>query len=246
MKGLQSSYTIRGNPTRDKLIEDYLPLVKHVLGRLPITLPPGLDRDDLFSIGVCGLIHAADTFDPSRGATFKTYAYTAIKGAILDELRRHDPVPRSKREKLKALEDSARKLREKLGRDATIEELARELNVGVEQVEKDLVAIHTVTLLSLEGEQGEEGDLKQMLEAPEARDPADEAMFREDVSRLSKAIAELPETERNVVILYYHEELLLKEIGDILGVTESRVSQILTRAHHHLRRILKEKEGMER
>jgi len=242
VKGVQTPYARPGSQTRKQLIEGYLPLVKHVLGRLAISLPPGWDRDDLYSVGVCGLIHAADTFDPTKGATFKTFAYSAIRGAILDELRRNDIVPRSRREKLKNLERAAAAVKERLGRDGTPEELAEELGVPVEKVERDLLALHTVSLISLEEEQGEDGSLKQMLQAPEAKDPMDEASFREEVERLGKAIGELPENERKVVILYYHEELLLREIGEILGVSESRVSQILTRAHHHLRRILKEKE----
>ena len=243
MKGLQTPYTGLSPAARRELIEGYLPLVKHVLGRLAVSLPPGWDRDDLYSVGVCGLIHAADTYDPSRGATFKTFAYSAIRGAILDEPRRNDIVPRSRREKLKNLERAAQAVKERLGRDGTPEELARELGVPVEKVEKDLLALHTVSLISLEEEQGEEGSLKQMLQAPTATDPLDEASFKEEVERLGKAIGKLPETEKKVVILYYHEDLLLREIGQILGVSESRVSQILTKAHHHLRRILKAEEG---
>lgn len=239
-KGLQAPYNRTGAKTRDQVIVQFLPLVKHVLGRLPVVLPRGLDRDDLFSVGVCGLIHAADGYDPSKGAAFKTYAYTAIRGAILDELRRHDPVPRSWRDKLKELDRVADGLKEKLGRHATYEEIAQELDVPVDRVEKDMLALRTVSLLSLEEEQGEEGELKQMLEAPGSKNPADEAMFKEEVERLAEAIGKLPGSERKVVILYYNEELLLKEIGEMIGVSESRVSQILTKATHRLRRLLKE------
>jgi len=240
VKGLKSPYSRGLKEDREQLILKYIPLVKHVLGRLPVVLPSGLDREDLYSVGVCGLIHAADTYDPSKGAIFKTYAYTTVRGAILDELRRHDPVPRSWREKLRDYDQAAALLRERLGREPSFDDLAEAMGIPVKRVEKDMLAMRTAALLSLDDEQGQEGELRQLLEEPTARDPSDEAALREDVDRLAAAIGRLPEQERRVVVLYFHEELLLKEIGTLLGVSESRVSQVLTKAIHHLRRLLKD------
>ncbi|HYC76489.1 MAG TPA: FliA/WhiG family RNA polymerase sigma factor [Planctomycetota bacterium] len=231
---------------RNALIEEYLPLVGHVLGRLTIHLPATLDREDLFETGVLGLMHAADTFNPSRGAIFKTHAYVAIRGAILDEIRKHDPVPRSRRDRVKQLAAAERRLAERLHRAATPEELAAETGLTVEQVEESLVNAHGAAMLSLEdaatGHAGDdERSLLQLLSTPASDDPSDLAANNELKERLAQAIHELPERERRVIVLYYAENLRLKEIGALLGVTESRACQIHARALLQLnRRVLGE------
>jgi RNA polymerase sigma factor for flagellar operon FliA len=237
---------LRSVADRDRLVEQYLPLVRYVVARLPVTLPGSLDRDDFYSVGVMGLMHAASTFDPGRGASFKTFAYTAIRGAILDEVRKHDPVPRNRRDRLRKMERTNSQLHAELDREPTLAELAQAMGCSEQDLDEDLQALHTARTLSLDETYGNDDEgsttLANLMQAEDTRDPGDAADDRERMARLTKAIAELPETDRHVVVLYFHEQLFLKEIGTVLGVTESRVSQILTRATERLRLKLKEQE----
>ena len=243
------SKTLRTQEERDRLVEQFLPLVRYVVARLPLTMPGALDRDDLFSVGVMGLMHAATTYDAARGASFKTFAYTAIRGAILDEVRKLDPVPRQRRERLRKLNRTQAELAARLDREPTMLELADALQCSEQEIDEDLQALHTARTLSLDDGRGggddDEGGgntLGSLLGADDAIDPGDAAAQGERLNQLAKAISELPETERHVVVLYFHEQLFLTEIGQILGVTESRVSQILTRATERLRFKLRERE----
>lgn len=235
----------RSTAERDRLVEQFLPLVRYVVARLPVTMPASLDRDDFYSVGVIGLMHAAATFDPARGASFKTFAYTAIRGAILDELRKHDPVPRNRRDRLRRMERTSAAMHAELDREPTLAELASAMQCTEAELDLDLQALHTSRTLSLDEPHGggdERAALAERIADADAVDPGGLADQRETVERLTKAIACLPETDRHVVVLYYHEQLYLKEIGEILGVTESRVSQILTRATERLRLKLKQAE----
>jgi len=243
------SKTLRTQEERDRLVEQFLPLVRYVVARLPVTMPGALDRDDLYSVGVMGLMHAATTYDAARGASFKTFAYTAIRGAILDEVRKLDPVPRQRRERLRKLNRTQAELAARLDREPTMLELADALQCSEQEIDEDLQALHTARTLSLDDGRGggddDEGGgntLGSLLGADDAVDPGDAAAQGERLNQLAKSISELPETERHVVVLYFHEQLFLKEIGQILGVTESRVSQILTRATERLRLKLREQE----
>ena len=228
--------TVLTHEQRNKLVTDYLPLVHHVLGRLPLRLPTTLDRDDLFDVGVLGLMNAATSYSPARGASFKTHAFVNIRGAILDELRKHDVVPRSRRDRVKLLDRAERSVEERIGRRATPEELATETGLTLEQVEESLVHAHGMAMLSLEDNAGSGGGddgparLMDCVSLPTSPNPADEAAQREMKVRLAAAIQQLPERERRVIVLYYAEELRLKEIGAVLGITESRVSQLHSRA----------------
>jgi RNA polymerase sigma factor for flagellar operon FliA len=218
---------------RDRLVVDYLPLVKHVVARLPVSLPPTLDREDLYGAGVLGLMHAAKTFNPARGASFKTHAFGNVRGAILDEIRKHDIVPRSRRDRLRKFEEVSSRLAAELGREALPEELAQAMDLDLEQIDEILLHHHTVKVLSLdEPAHGSEGRdaAADIRSRSEGDDPAAAAERQELKERLKGAIRDLAENERSVILLYYAESLLLKEIGAVLGITESRVCQIHARA----------------
>ena len=233
----------RSKEERDRMVEQYLPLVRHVVARLPVTMPATLDRDDFYSVGVMGLMHAASAYDPGRGASFKTFAFTAIRGAILDEIRKHDPVPRSCRDRLRSVKRATDALQETLNRVPTAEELAEFLGTSIKSVDDDFLALHTCKVLSLDDSSGgdENGPSRgSRLVSDDSVDPCDEVVHQEQTEHLARAISELPEVERHVVVLYHYEDLYLKEIGGILGVTESRVSQILSRATERLQMKMRE------
>lgn len=229
--------SLRSKKERDELVVQYLPLVKYVVARLPVTMPATLDRDDFCSVGVIGLMHAATTYDPTRGASFKTFAFTAIRGAILDEIRKHDPIPRSRRDRLRKLDRAAAELFSKLGRTPTLEDIAEHMGITTDNLDQDLLALHTCRMLSLnDGAGGQEGfSLGSSLACGDAINPQDRASDNELKEKLARCISELPEVDRHVIVLYHYESLYLKEIGDILGVSESRISQILSRAMARLR-----------
>ena len=230
---------------RDAQVEEYLPLVHHVIGRLPFHLPASLDREDLFGVGVLGLMHAAATYDPTKGAAFKTHAYVNIRGAILDELRRHDVVPRSRRDRMKAVARAEADLRDALDRAPTPEEIARASGLTLDQVDDILVNAHGMTVLSVEETAGGSGTsrLIESLKMPSSPDPGEEAVKHELKNDLARAIQELPERERRVIILYYAEDLRLKEIGKIMGVSESRICQLHARALYRLNQALSDREA---
>jgi len=229
--------SLRSKEERDELVLQYLPLVKYVVARLPVTMPGTLDRDDFCSVGVMGLMHAATTYDPTRGASFKTFAFTAIRGAILDEIRKHDPIPRSRRDRLRKLDRAAAELFGKLGRPPSLEDIAEHMGITADDLDQDLLALHTCRVLSLnDGGGNQEGfSLGGSLVCGDAIDPQDRAVNNELKEELARRISELPEVDRHVIVLYHYESLYLKEIGNILGVSESRISQILSRAMARLR-----------
>ncbi len=225
---------------RNTLVEDYLPLVRHVLGRLPLTLPAFMDQEDLFEVGVLGLMNAVRTYDSSKGAKLKTHAYVNIRGAILDELRKYDIVPRSRRDRIKFFKKTEEELEDQLGRPATPEEIAASMGLKVEQVDEILVNMQGASLLSLdEGVGGEDGvRLSDAIACPGSPNPSDAAESAELKGKIADLIHQLPENERRVIVLYYAEGLLLKEIGAVLDVSESRVSQIHSRAIYRMNKAL--------
>ena len=227
----------RSRPDRDALVEQYLPLVRHVAARLPVALPSGMDRDDLFGAGTFGLIHAASTWDPTRGASFKTFAYTAIRGAMLDEVRRVDPVPRPRRDRIRSTRRATAELERELGRVPELSEIAARLAVDVVDLEEDAAIVRAARVSSLDelrARTGNDSGFDDPIEA--GLDPASAASRSDLVERVTRAIHALPVTDRRVVVLYHQEGLYLKEIGVLLGVSESRTCQILARAHARLRR----------
>ena len=193
--------------------------MRYIVARLPVTMPNSLDRDDFYSVGVMGLMHAAATFDPGRGASFKTFAYTAVRGAILDEVRKHDPVPRNRRDRLRKMERARADLYGELDREPTPAELSTVLQCTEQELDDDLQALHTSRVLSIDESYGNaDGSTFTPTVADGcSEDPVASASGREQIERLTRAIADLPETDRHVVVLYFHEQLYLKEIGKILG-----------------------------
>jgi RNA polymerase sigma factor for flagellar operon FliA len=230
-----------GNPyaasfDREKLILDHVPLLKHLVGRMSFDLPSWVDRDDLFGYGMLGLIQAADSFEPGRGLKFSTYAFPKIRGAILDELRRADFLPRGRREKVRELDRAVAELEQQTGLAPTPEELAAHLGVPLDEVDEILLSAKSAGHASLDEDVSE--TLFARLRDPRSDDPQDSVEFEELKGLLVEAIKQLPEQERTVVTLYYGEELLLREIAEVLDVTESRISQIHTRALYRLNREL--------
>ena len=228
---------------RDRLVVEYLPLVRHVVSRIAAGLPAHVDNDELFQVGSVGLVNASRSFDVTRGVTFKTYAYALIRGAILDELRRLDLVPRSTREKIRAMEKAVSGLTLELDRKPAPFDVAERMGT-TEQGVLDLLRIaRTVALLSLDdtSDRRESLVVRDIIACPHTMDPSDRAARSEIIELMALHIGELPDTERRVVTMYYREGLLLREIGAILGVTESRVSQIHSRAIARLRSILLER-----
>ena len=220
---------------RDRLIVTYAPLVKYVAGRLGSGLPAHVDEGDLVSYGLLGLIGAIERYDPTRDIKFETYAISRIKGAIIDELRALDWVPRSVRSRAREIERAIAELEAKLGVAPTDEQIAEKIGITVEELEDSLTDISRSSIAALdelwsvsgEGDQVSLLDTIEDTTGPRPADVLDETEMRE---ALAEAIARLPEREKLVVTLYYYEELTLREIGEVLGVTESRVSQLHTKA----------------
>jgi len=223
---------------REKLILDHLPLLHHIVGRTSFEIPGLVQREDLFGWGMLGLIESADSWDIGRGLQFSTFAYPRIRGAILDELRRMDFLPRGRRERLRGLEETVALLSHENGMPPTPEEIASKLGIELEDVDEILHSARVAGSVSLED--GPSGELSAMLDDPKSEDPVGSAEWEETKAMLVHAITQLPEQEQTVITLYYGEELLLKEIGDLLGVTESRISQIHSRALYRLNLELRE------
>jgi RNA polymerase sigma factor FliA len=225
---------------REKLILHYAPLVKYVASRVATGLPSSVDQSDLVSYGMFGLIDALEKFEPGRGNKFETYAIPRIKGAIIDELRAMDWVPRSIRFKARELEKAQADLEAMLKRQPTEEELAERLGVSRRELHDMLTQISFVSVLALDevvsagADRGEQVSLIDTL-ADKGIDPTGGVESQETRGLLAAAINSLSEREKIVVTLYYFEGLTLAEIGEILGVTESRVCQIHTKAVGGLR-----------
>jgi RNA polymerase sigma factor for flagellar operon FliA len=222
---------------RDRLILTYAPLVKYVAGRLGSGLPAHVDDDDLISYGLLGLIGAIERYDPDRDVKFETYALARIKGSIIDELRAMDWVPRSVRARARDIERAIGELERKLHRAPTDEEIAQKLGLTEEELGESLTDISRSSIAALDelwtvssGGGGDQVALIDTIEDVEAPDPQGTLSVTEQKEALADAIARLPEREKLVVTLYYYEELTLREIGEVLGVTESRVSQLHTKA----------------
>lgn len=229
-------YKNSGNTdVRNHLIERYAPLVKYVAGRMAVNMPPNIEFDDLVSYGIFGLIDAIEKYEPERGFKFKTYAITRIRGAVIDELRALDWIPRSTRQKARQLQQVYLELENRLGRSAEDEEVAKEIGVSVEELHQILMETSCTAVISLDdiwhvGSDDDEVAVVDTIEGHQKHTPSFK-VEKDEVKRiLVEAIKGLPPREKEVIALYYYEELTLKEIGEVLGVTESRVSQLHTKA----------------
>lgn len=240
----------RSPAAREALILMYAPLVRYVAGRVAVGLPPSVELDDLVSYGLFGLVDAIDKFDPARGVKFETYAAGRIRGAIIDGLRAADWVPRSVRQRAREVEQTVAKLEAELGRPPSEEEICRALGLKLSQYRDLLRELQVINLCSLDellvgDDEDHRTRVGELVEDPHATDPVAAAATQEVKRFLAEAIDELPERERLVIALYYYEGLTLKEIGAILEVTESRVSQIHTQAILRLRsRLAQHREGL--
>jgi RNA polymerase sigma factor for flagellar operon FliA len=223
------------NSTREKLVLEYAPLIKYIAQKIAARLPANIELDDLISSGVIGLMDAIEKYDASRDNKFKTYAEFRIRGAILDELRAQDWVPRSVREKAKLLERVYAKIEQKNGRQATDEEVCEELKISQDEYHELLNQVRSVSLLSYDDianfSKADKRSLHGLGEGgSKAPTPFNEVNVASVKKMIATAIQDLPEKQRLVLSLYYYEDLNLKEIGRVLDVTESRVSQLHTQA----------------
>jgi len=232
---------------RQELIVKYTPLIKYIANRIAIRLPSHIDIEDIVNTGVLGLMDAIEKFDPTRGVKFETYAEFRIKGAILDELRAMDWVPRSVRKIATWLETANAALEKKLGRPAYDEELAEAMDIEVDKLHELLSRAGGISLLSLEmviNKNDGKRPLMDFLAAKDDHNPVESMKLEEMRDMVADCIELLPEKEKLVISLYYYDELTMKEIGSVLKLTESRVSQIHTKAvmrlRGKLRRVLEE------
>jgi len=227
---------------KEELIKSYLPLVKKVVHRLSGRLPKDIDIREMLNSGIIGLVDALEKYDPKHETNFSTYAQFRIRGAILDSFRSQDWLPRSLRFKSHKIELAYQRIEQKLGRPATDEEVASEIGIEVDELQKLLGEVGSIVMLSFEElgfGHGEERFKADEWIASGGHDPLHKLLTGEKVGYIARALDRLPEKERLVISLYFYEELNLKEIGEILGVTESRASQIRSRALIRLKNYLK-------
>lgn len=232
---------------RNLLVEHYLPVVKYTAARIYGLLPNSVDQNDLMSAGVFGLMEAIDHFDLERGVKFETYCTCRVRGAILDELRSQDWLPRVARQRAQKLEAAYRDLRSQLGREPHDEELADAFGVPVKELNKIIMEANTASMMSLDRDRspsgnydGEEFSELNLLADGRVADPAERLQRHDVISIVSKGLSE---QERLILVLYYFERLTMKEIGCVMGVTESRISQIHGRVLLRLRSLLRRRQG---
>jgi RNA polymerase sigma factor for flagellar operon FliA len=230
---------------RSALIIEYAPLVKLLANRLAMRVPPSVSLDDLTSAGIMGLLDAVDRFDPSRAVQFKTYAEFRIRGAMLDELRNLDWVPRSTRKKIHDMEKAIIAVESRTNRPANDEEIAQQMSVDLDTYYSILNMAKRIELLSLDGYIKDDRNnseskktFKNLIRGDD--NPSNRLMFSELKEVIARAIRALSKKEQMVVSLYYYDELTLREIGEVMGLTESRISQIHTKSIIKLRAKLKQ------
>ncbi|MBT4525058.1 MAG: FliA/WhiG family RNA polymerase sigma factor [Deltaproteobacteria bacterium] len=241
---MQNPYTKQTEINKEEMVLQYAPSVKYIAGRLSARLPSGIQVDDLIQAGMIGLLEAVDKFDPKKGVKFKTYADFRVRGAMLDDLRSKDWIPRSVRDNGNKLEKAYIELRSQDIDYPTDKQLAKQLELKPKELSGFLEKSRPIPLISLEdvnarGKDEDALDILETLSNPDETDPVEQLLGQESKELLIKAIDKLPENEKMVLSLYYNEDLNLKEIGAVLGLTESRVSQIRTKAIGMLRSYMK-------
>jgi RNA polymerase sigma factor for flagellar operon FliA len=228
-----------GSAKENELVQQYLPLVKNVVGRLAMSLPPHVDVEDLYSAGLVGLLNAVRNFDPQGGSTFESYARVRIRGTIFDELRRMDWVPRSIHDKARKVQLVMQQLEQAKGEAPTDAEMAKAMGMSVDDYEDLMAQIRPATFVCLDAVHGgeENGDTSyhETITDESQADPVDTAARRELSKVIEKRLQTLPEMQRKVLALYYFEDMRLREIAEVFGVTESRICQIHSQAVLSLR-----------
>lgn len=232
-------YMMRKLSNSDDLIEQYSPLVHRIAYHLKARLPANVLVDDLIQVGMIGLLDASQHYDPSQGASFETYATIRVRGSMLDELRRNDWAPKSVHRKARELLEIVQKLETELGREAKPAEIAERMQISLDdyfQLVQESNATRILNFVDL----GVEGEINEYHDVPQNSEPLHGLQNEQFKEHLVSAITALPEREKLVVSLYYDEEFNLREIGEILGVSESRISQLLSQAHTRMRGYMSE------
>lgn len=230
----------RSTALRDAFVRKYMPLVKYVAGKVATGMPGSVEFDDLVGFGQFGLLDAINKYDPEKNVKFKTYAVTRIRGSMIDELRVLDWVPRSVRQKAKEIEDAIVEVESRLGRPATDAEIASSMGISEDEYQQTVMRVSGTSILSLDdvwysGDDSDHVSIGDSIESPSSFNP-DVIVEREEIRRvIIESIKELPKKEKMVLVLYYHEDLTFKEIGQVLNVSESRISQLHTKANLRLR-----------
>ena len=226
----------KDHSVKEKIIENYLPLIKHIVNRMNINLPSYLEYEDLISYGIFGLLQAIERYDAKKGIKFETYAYSRIKGSIIDELRKIDWIPPGVRKKAKVLQNAFAELEQSLGRSVNDEDVCRHLNITIEELQKMYAEVGAVyNVLTFD-------DLLNFESAKSSIQPDIQAEKHELREILGNAINQLPPQERLVITLYYYEGLNFKEIAKVLELSQGRISQLHTKAILRLRGHLSRKK----
>ena len=223
-----------GSAVEEQLVEKHIPLVKNVVGRLAMTLPPHVDGEDLYSAGLTGLLNAIRQYDPAAGTSFETYARLRIRGAVFDELRRMDWVPRSVHTKARKVQTAMQQIEQRQGRVATDQEVAKALNLSLTEYRQWLEEVRPATFVCLDAAFNSEFDDAvspyESIADPRQENPLDGTFRREVSALIAERIQQLPEMQRKVLSLYYFEDMRLREIAEAFGLTESRICQIHAQA----------------
>lgn len=222
-----------GSAIENNLVEQYLPLVKTIVGRVAMSLPPHVSSDDLYSAGLVGLLNALRRFDPGSGSSFESYARVRIRGSIFDELRRIDWVPRSVHEKARRVEKTMQEFMQRTGQVPTDDEMSQALNLSPDDYQHLLGEIRPISYVCLDSVQSDEqnSDESHEIIADDSQvDPGDDAAHREMAELIGEHLRQLPDMQRKVLALYYFEDLRLREIAEAFGLTESRICQIHAQA----------------